>query len=173
MIKEKFYQVVLTNGSIPTQLYETRQEAFNAHRGNISKLVEVVPKETKKKPIINHEYDEALLISQRSDEDLDISMECGYAVMYNCPSRNKIYEGMTYLEVSKDKVLIGEILKLEKYEKTIHKRWSSIVPRFPDKEWRFAIYHKKGRIISRIEAEKMFNNPLKGTQGGISYIKIK
>lgn len=171
MIQERQYKVVLLNGLTSSTLYNTRQEAIRENRGNISKLVEVVPKQTKE---IKHTFDtsEVLLISQRSNEDLDISLECGYAVMYNCPSRKKIFHGMKYLEVSPEKVLVGEIVRLEKYERSMHTRWSSITPRFPDKQWKYTIFHKNSKIISREEAEKMFNNPLKGTQGGISYIKI-
>lgn len=170
MITEKHYQVVLLNGSVPSQLYETRQEALRAHRGNISKLVEVIPKTIKKKEKPSSE--QVLLISHRSIEDLEISLECGYAVMYNCPSKEKIYEGMKYLEVSQDFVLEGEIRKLEKYEKSAHPAWSGITPRFPDKIWKFSVFHKNSKIIPRNVAEQKYNNPLKGTQGGISYINI-
>ena len=160
------------NGSSPSTLYETRQEALRAHRGNIQKLVEVIPKVIKSKKEIVRNSDLALLISQRSDEDLDISIGCGYAVMYNCPSRTKIYPGMRYLEVSSDNVLEAEIVRLEKYEKSVHTDWSGITPRFPDKLWKYAIYHKNGKIIDRKVIEEKYGNPLKGTQGGISYINI-
>lgn len=170
MIQERQYQVVLKNGVTSSEVFQTREDALKANKGNVLKLVEVIPKPIKKK-VETISSDLILLISQRSDEDLDISLECGYAVMYNCPSRNKIYQGMRYLEVSKDKVLEAEILRLEKYERSIHTRWSSIVPRFPDKEWKYVIYHKNGRIRDRKEMEEKYGNSLKGTQGGISYIK--
>jgi hypothetical protein len=155
---------------VPT-IYETRQEAVRAHRGNISKLVEFLPKKTIEK-ITPPSSDLALLISQRSDVDLEISINCGYAVMYNCPSKTKIFPGMRYLEVSEDKVLEAEIVKLEKYEKSIHTHWGGITPRFPDKVWRYAIFHKNGKIMDRKDMEKKYGNPLKGTQGGISYIAL-
>lgn len=170
MIQERLYKVVLLNGSITSEVYETRQEAIRAHRGNISKLVEVVPKETKKTKSDMSSI-EALLISKRSDVDLETSLDCGYAVTYNCPKKDRLYEGMRYLEVSDDHVLEAEVLRLEKYEKGIHHHWKGPGYR-PDKEWAWAIYHKNGKIIDRVKAEKKYNNPLKGTQGGISYIKI-
>jgi hypothetical protein len=41
MIVEKQYRVQLLDGKEITTLYETRQEAVRAHRGNINKLIEV------------------------------------------------------------------------------------------------------------------------------------
>lgn len=167
---ETFYKVELLDGRTTTTLYETRQEAIRAHRGNISKLIEHTPKEIIKR--VGEVKDElAILISARSNEDLDISKGCGYAVMYNCPKRDKIYEGMKYLEVSDDYVLEAEIVRLEKYEKGAHHHWKGPGYR-PDKTWKWAIYHKNGKIVSRDLVEKKYNNKLKGTQGGISYIKV-
>ena len=79
---------------------------------------------------------------------------------------------MTYLEVSEDKVLEGRVVRLEKYSPSVHSRWSGITPRFPDRPWRYTIYHKGSKIISREDAVKKYGNPLNGTQGGISYIKF-
>jgi hypothetical protein len=170
MITEKVYKVELLDGKVPSTIYETRQEALRAHRGNIAKLIEVLPKQTKKK--IEPTSDQlAIVISARSNEDLDISKDCGYAVMYNCPKRDKIYEGMRYLEVSDEYVLEATITKLEKYEKGAHHHWKGPGYR-PDKVWKWALFHKNGKIISRKSAENKYNNSLKGTQGGISYIKL-
>ena len=170
MITEKLYKVQLLDGKETTKLYETRQEALRAHRGNISKLIEVLPKATKPKPVSN--VDElVIVISARSNEDLEISKDCGYAVMYNCPKRDKIYEGMKYLEVSDNYVLEATITKLEKYEKGAHHHWKG--PGYkPDKIWKWALFHKNGKIVPRKNVEERYSNPLKGTQGGISYIKI-
>jgi hypothetical protein len=170
MITEKLYKVQLLDGKETTKLYETRQEALRAHRGNISKLIEVLPRATKTKPApIVDEL--AIVISARSNEDLEISKDCGYAVMYNCPKRDKIYEGMKYLEVSENYVLEATITKLEKYEKGAHHHWKG--PGYkPDKTWKWALFHKNGKIVPRKNVEERYSNPLKGTQGGISYIKI-
>jgi hypothetical protein len=170
MITEKLYKVQLLDGKETTTLYETRQDALRAHRGNVAKLIEVLPKETKKK--VDTTSDQlVIVISARSNEDLEISKDCGYAVMYNCPKRDKIYEGMKYLEVSEDYVLEATITKLEKYEKGAHHHWKG--PGYkPDKVWKWALFHKNGKIVSRKNVEERYSNPLKGTQGGISYIKI-
>jgi hypothetical protein len=170
MITEKLYKVQLLDGKETTTLYETRQDALRAHRGNVAKLIEVLPKATKTKPAPT--IDElVIVISARSNEDLEISKDCGYAVMYNCPKRDKIYEGMKYLEVSENYVLEATITKLEKYEKGAHHHWKG--PGYkPDKVWKWALFHKNGRIIPRKNVEERYSNPLKGTQGGISYIKI-
>jgi hypothetical protein len=170
MITEKLYKVQLLDGKETTTLYETRQDALRAHRGNVAKLIEVLPKETKKK--VEPSSDQlAIVISARSNEDLEISKDCSYAVMYNCPKRDKIYEGMKYLEVSDDFVLEATITKLEKYEKGAHHHWKG--PGYkPDKTWKWALFHKNGKIVPRKNVEERYSNPLKGTQGGISYIKI-
>lgn len=170
MIVEKLYRVKLLDGKETTTLYETRQDALSAHRGNIEKLIEVLPKVTKTKVLPTSDQ-LAIVISARSNEDLDISKDCGYAVMYNCPKRDKIYEGMRYLEVSDEYVLEATITKLEKYEKSVHHHWKGPGYR-PDKVWKWALFHREGKIIPRKVAEQRYGNPLKGTQGGISYIKI-
>ena len=169
MILEKQYKVQLLDGKEITTLYETRQEALRAHRGNIAKLIEVLPKATKVK--VDPPSDElVIVISARSNEDLDISKDCGYAVMYNCPNKTKLYEGMPYLEVSENSVLEGTVIRLESYSKSLHHHWKGPGYR-PDKEWKWAIYHKNSKIIPREVAQKKYNNSLNGTQGGISYIK--
>lgn len=172
MLKERFYQVVLTNGTTHGQLYETRQDAIRSHRGNISKLIETIPKESKNVTPIGVISEEALLISKRSDEDLKTSLSCGYAVTYNCPKKDRLFEGMRYLEVGDNQVLESEVVRIEKYEKTAHHHWKGPGYR-PDKEWSWAIFHKNGSVKSKDEMVEKYNNPLKGTQGGISYIKIK
>ena len=84
MISNKQYKVELLDGRIPDKIFETRQEAVRAYRGNISKLIEFVPRETKKNSETATDQ-LAILISARSNQDLDISLDCSYAVMYNCP----------------------------------------------------------------------------------------
>ena len=171
MIVEKQYRVQLLDGKEITTLYETRQDAVRAHRGNINKLIEVLPRHTKPKIVAPTNDQLAIVISARSDEDLNISKDCGYAVMYNCPKMDKIYDGMKYLEVSDEYVLEATITKLEKYEKSVHHHW--VGPGYkPDKTWKWALYHKDGKITPRKSVEKKYDNTLKGTQGGISYIKI-
>jgi hypothetical protein len=171
MIVEKQYRVQLLDGKEITTLYETRQEAVRAHRGNINKLIEVLPRHTKPKVVAPTNDQLAIVISARSNEDLNISKDCGYAVMYNCPKMDKIYDGMKYLEVSDEYVLEATITKLEKYEKCIHHHW--VGPGYkPDKTWKWALFHKDGKITPRKSVEKKYDNSLKGTQGGISYIKI-
>ena len=162
----KKFKVELKDG-ICTDIFDSPQDAIKKFGSNLKKLIEYESKE--KKNIVPTNV--ALLISARSNEDLEISMECGYSVMYNCPSRVKLYEGMPYLEVSDDSVLEGRLVRLEKYSPSVHSRWSGITPRFPDRPWRYTIYHKGSKIISREEAVKKYGNPLNGTQGGISYIK--
>ncbi len=171
MIKEREYKVVFLDGMTSNESYNTRQDAIRAHRGNISKLIEVIPRKTVKKTEPTPSIKEALLISKRSDEDLELSKSCGYAVTYNCPRKDRLYEGMRYLEVSDGNVLEAEVMRIERYEKSLHHHWKGPGYR-PDKEWAWAIFHKNGKIKPKSEMVKKYTNPLKGTQGGISYIKI-
>lgn len=163
----KKYKVTLKKG-ICSDIFDTPIQALKRFGSNLDKVIEFNPPKKKK---TESPTNLALLISARSDEDLEISLDCGYAVMYNCPSKEKLYEGMPYLEVSENNVLEGKVIRLDKYEKSIHTRWGNIVPRFPDRVWRYAVCHKGSKIISRKEAEQKYSNPLNGTQGGISYIK--
>ena len=74
----KKFKVELKEG-ICTEMFDSPQEAIKRFGSNLKKLIEFESKE-KKKFVPN---DTALLISARSDEDLEISSGCGYAVMYN------------------------------------------------------------------------------------------
>ena len=165
----KKYKVRLKQG-ICSDVFDTPIQAVKRFGSNLDRCIEFTP--PSKKKFADEPVELALMISARSDEDLDISIECGYAVMYNCPSKAKLYDGMTYLEVSDNNVLEGRLIRLDKYEKSIHTRWGNIVPRFPKKIWKYAVFHRNSKIISRKDAERKYNNPLNGTQGGISYIKI-
>jgi hypothetical protein len=169
MIDRKF-RVMLINGTVTDTLYDSQMDALRAHRGNIQKIIEVATK--KKSTAQGSTSNEALFISQRSIEDLEISKHCGYSVMYNCPSRQRIFQGMKYFEVSDDFVLEGEILKLERYNKLIHTGWSHVIPAKENKIWKWVIFHKNVNLLSRLDVEKKYNTTFKGTQGGISYMKI-
>jgi len=169
MIDRKF-RVMLANGTVTDTFYDTQMDAIRAHKGNIQKIIEVASKKkaTRQRPSSN----EALFVSQRSKEDLEITQGCGYSVMYNCPSRQRIFQGMKYFEVSDDFILEGEILKLEKYNKSIHIGWSHVIPAKENKIWKWVIFHKNAKLYPREVVEKKYNTTFKGTQGGISYMKI-
>jgi hypothetical protein len=162
----KQYKVQLKEG-ICTDIFDSPQAAMKKFGSNLARLIEY---ESKVKKELKVPTDIALLISARSDADLEVSVSCGYAVMYNCPNKTKLYEGMPYLEVSENSVLEGTVIRLESYSKSLHHHWKGPGYR-PDKEWKWAIYHKNSKIIPREVAEKKYNNSLNGTQGGISYIK--
>jgi hypothetical protein len=164
----KKYKVVLKQG-ICSDIFDTPIQAVKRFGSNLEKVVEFTP--PKKKKIETPPTQQALLISGRSDDDLKLSMDCGYAVMYNCPNKTKLYEGMPYLEVSENSVLEGEVIRIEKYQKSIHHHWKGPGYR-PEKEWAWAIFHRKSKITEKQSAQKKYDNPLAGTQGGISYIKF-
>jgi hypothetical protein len=161
----KKYKVTLKQG-ICTDVFDSPIQALKRFGSNLEKCIEFTPPQKKKTEV---PVNMALLISARSDEDLKTSLDCGYAVMYNCPNRSKLYEGMPYLEISENSVLEGKVIRLDKYEKSIHHHWKG--PGYkPNKTWKWAIFHNGGKIIPRDIAEKKYKNPLSGTQGGISYI---
>lgn len=167
----KLYKVQLKDGKIPTTLYQTVGDAIKAHgAGNIVKIDEVAAKKSSTGTIAKSS-DLVLVLSSRADNDLELSLKCGYAVTYNCPSYKKIFAGMKYLEVSENFVLEGEILKLDKFDLKVHHDWASIIPRHQEKIWKWAIFHTKATLIPRADAEKKYGK-IPGVQGGIGYINL-
>ena len=167
----KLYKVQLKDGKIPTTLYQSIGDAIKAHgAANVVKIDEVAGKKTGSSGVAKSK-DLGLVLSSRSDDDLELSIKCGYAVTYNCPSYKKIYQGMKYLEVSDNFVLEGQILKLDKFDIKVHHDWAAIIPRYSEKIWKWSIYHTKAAIISRNEAEVKYGK-IPGVQGGIGYINL-
>jgi hypothetical protein len=167
----KLYKVQLKDGKIPSTLFHSISDAIKAH--GVSNIVKIDEVSTKKPNIssITKSNDLILVLSSRSNDDLELSLKCGYAVTYNCPSYKKTFPGMKYLEVSENQVLEGEILKLEKFDLKQHYDWASIIPRHQEKIWKWSIYHSKSIIISRTEAENKYGK-IPGVQGGIGYIDL-
>jgi hypothetical protein len=167
----KFYKVQLKDGKIPATLYHSIGDAIKAHGvKNILKIDEVTTKKGNTTEVAKSK-DLILVLSSRSDDDLNLSIKCGYAVTYNCPSYKKIFQGMKYLEVSENSVLEGEILKLEKFDLKVHHDWASIIPKHAEKIWKWSIYHNRSTIIPREDAEKKYGK-IPGVQGGIGYINL-
>jgi hypothetical protein len=165
----KLYKVHLKNGKIPVTLYQSPSDAFKEHgASNIEKINEVSVKKGITSEVAKSK-DLVLVLSSRGDDDLKLSIKCGYAVTYNCPSYKKIYQGMKYLEVSENLVLEAEILKLEKFDLKVHQDWAVLLPKDTQKLWKWSIYHTKAVIIPRFEAEIKYGKIL-GVQGGIGYI---
>ena len=166
----KAYKVHLIDGKIPITLYPSFNDAVKAHGlKNISKVEEVIIKKGNSASVAPSK-DLILVLSSRSDDDIELSMKCGYAVTYNSPSYEKIFTGMRYLEASEKLVLEGVILKREKYDSKLHLDWSSIIPR-NKKLWNWSIYHSNSTVITREEAEKNYGK-ISGVQGGIGYIDL-
>jgi hypothetical protein len=171
-MKLKKIKVILKSGMTHPELFDTAGMAVKTVGiSNISKMEEVnvdVPKK------YGHEYNksEMLVISKRSNEDLEKSLRCGYTVTYNKPSLEKVYEGMAILETSEDKVLMGKFVALRSWDPSVHKDF--IPPGYrPDKDWEWAIYNKDSRIVDRLELEEKIGK-IPGVQGGIGYhIPIK
>jgi len=162
----KLFKIELKSGKACSEVFETPTQAIKKYGiANIAKFIEFHTKDVVAKIT---EKDSAVVLSGRSLEDLNISKRCGYMVSYNRPNPDKVKAGLTMLELSDEFVLETEITSIEKYDKSLHKEWSSITPFKPGEEWDWAIYHKNSNIIPRAEAETKWGK-LAGIQGGIGY----
>lgn len=168
-MNNKAFKITLHDGRVIDKLFPTLQDAIKELGvKNIKKVEEVNIK--KSSTAVTPSKDSALVISMRSEEDLQLSLSCGYAVTYNCPASNRIFPGMKYFETSENTVLEGEIVKLAKYDSLVHHHWKG--PGFkPDKVWKWAIFHKNSKIITKEEAEAKYGK-IPGVQGGIGYLDL-
>lgn len=166
-MNNKALKITLHDGRVIDKYYSTLQDAIRElGLKNIKKVDEVTIKKSRVVP----SKDSALVISMRSDEDLQLSLSCGYAVTYNCPASNRIFPGMKYFETSENNVLEAVIVKLAKYDSLVHHHWKG--PGFrPNRTWKWAIFHNNSRIISREEAESIYGK-MPGVQGGIGYLDL-
>ena len=164
----KKIKVIQKNGMTHPQMFDTASEAVKVVGiSNICKMEEVNVDVTRKYgPDKNP--DEILVISKRSNEDLEISKECGYTVTYNKPSLDKVFEGMVMFEASDENVFITKFTALRSYDRNSHTAWKGPGYR-PEKEWEWAIFHQKGEIIPRLVAEEQYGK-IPGVQGGIGYL---
>jgi len=166
-MKIKKLKVVLKSGTTYPTEFDTVTEAIKTVGINdVSKIIEVNIDAPKK---IGHTYDKdsILVISKRSNEDLEKSLSCGYTVTYNKPSSDRVFEGMTMVETSEDKALIGKFVSLRNWDPGLHKDF--IPPGYrPDKDWEWAIYNRDAKIVDREELEKTIGK-IPGVQGGIGY----
>jgi len=166
-MKIKKIKVTLKNGMSHPELFDTATMAVKTVGiSNILKMEEV-NQEVKQK--YGHEFnkDQCLVISKRSNIDLEISLKCGYTVTYNKPSLQKVYNGMTIFETSEGAVLISKFVTLRNWDCNTHKDYTPPGYR-PDKEWEWAIFHKDSEIFDRSELEKKIGK-IPGVQGGIGY----
>jgi hypothetical protein len=170
------FRIHLKNGKKSEKLYESTKEwmaDFKVHE--VLKIEDVKVNSKTKKPKVSElstiKGDLILLITKRSKNDIDLSKECGYTVTYKKPSFIKVFKGMKFLEASDDFVLEAELDNIVEYNKEVHTYWKG--PGYkPNEEWSCTIFHINSNVIPREEAEKLYGK-LKGTQGGISYLKIK
>ena len=168
-MNNKAFKITLQDGRVIDKYFSTVQDAIKELGvKNIKKVDEVTIK--KSNTTVVPAKDSALVISMRSDNDLQLSLSCCYAVTYNCPSYKRIFPGMKYFETSENNVLEGEIVKLAKYDSLLHHHWKG--PGFkPDKVWKWAIFHKNSKIITKEEAEAKYGK-IPGVQGGIGYLDL-
>ena len=166
-MKLKKIKVILKSGMSHPEMFDTVSEAVKTVGiKNIGKMEEVNV-DTPKKYGHSFNKDEMLVISKRSNKDLETSLRCGYTVTYNKPNLEKVYEGMTVLETSDDHVLMGKFTSLRSWDPAVHKDY--IPPGYrPDKDWEWAIYNKDSQILDRAELEKEIGR-IPGVQGGIGY----
>lgn len=168
-MNNKGFKITLHDGRVIDKYFATLQDAIKElGLKNIKKADEVTIK--KSSAAVAPSKDSALVISMRSEEDLQLSLTCGYAVTYNCPSYKRIFPGMKYFETSENSVLEAEIVKLAKYDSMVHHHWKG--PGFkPDKTWKWAIFHINAQMITRADAEAKYGK-ISGVQGGIGYLNL-
>ena len=166
-MKIKKIKVTLKNGMSFPELFDTATMAVKTVGISQILKMEEVNQEIKQK--YGHEFNknQCLIISKRSNEDLEISLKCGYSVTYNKPSLQKIYSGMTIIVTSDDKVLMGKFVTLRNWDLNTHKAYTPPGYR-PEKDWEWAIYHKDSELMDRSELEKKIGK-IPGVQGGIGY----
>jgi len=166
-MKLKKFKVIQKNGMSHPTLFDTIGEAIKAVGiKNVQKFVEVEDPKSKGKPDVM-KGDEMLVISKRSNEDLEKSLQCGYTVTYNKPNLEKVYRGMTVLETSEDRVLVGKFKDLTNWDPAVHKDY--IPPGYrPDKDWEWAIFNTDAEIVDRAKLEEEIGR-IPGVQGGIGY----
>jgi hypothetical protein len=166
-MKLKKFKVILKSGISHPTLFDTVGQAIKeVGVKNVAKLEEVEDPKAKKSST-QFSGDEMLVISKRSNEDLDKSLKCGYTVTYNKPNLDKVYRGMTILETSEDRVLIGKFKDLTNWDPAVHKDY--IPPGYrPDKDWEWAIFNTDAQIVDRSKLEEEIGR-IPGVQGGIGY----
>jgi hypothetical protein len=169
------YRIHLKNGKTSEKLYETTKDWMADYKiHEVLKIEDVRLKSKSKKlklELSTTNGDLILLITKRSNEDIGLSNECGYTVTYKTPSFLKVFKGMKFLEVSEDLVLQAELDNIVEYEKEKHIHWKG--PGYkPNEEWSCTIFHTNSNVLTREDAEIIYGK-LKGTQGGISYLKSK
>jgi len=169
------FRIHLKNGKKSEKLYETSKDwmaDFKIHE--VLRIEDVKVSSKTKKPkleLSTTKGDLILLITKRSNEDIGLSNECGYTVTYKKPSFLKVFKGMKFLEVSDELVLQAELDNIVEYEKEKHIHWKG--PGYkPNEEWSCTIFHTNSTVLPREDAEIIYGK-LKGTQGGISYLKSK
>jgi hypothetical protein len=169
------FRIHLKNGKTSEKLYETTKDWMADYKiHEVLKIEDVRLKSKSKKlklELSTTNGDLILLITKRSNEDIGLSNECGYTVTYKTPSFLKVFKGMKFLEVSEDLVLQAELDNIVEYEKEKHIHWKG--PGYkPNEEWSCTIFHTNSNVLTREDAEIIYGK-LKGTQGGISYLKSK
>lgn len=168
------FRVHLKNGRKSDKLYESQKDWSSDYKlSEILKIENVrfkVKTKTQKEFILSDKNTNlVLMITNRTIDDINLSKECSYTTTYKYPSNKKVFTGMKFLEVSEDYVLIGEVQKIESYNKEKHFHWKG--PGYkPNEEWVCVIFHSNSVIKTRNEIEKIYGK-LKGTQGGITYLK--
>jgi hypothetical protein len=82
-----------------------------------------------------------------------------------------IRNAKSFHDLNNKKVLQAELLDIVEYNKEKHTHWKG--PGYkPSEEWSCAIFHTNAIVTPKYEVEKIYGK-LKGTQGGISYLKNK
>ena len=109
----------------------------------------------------------AIVIARKTDEELEKSNTTGESAVYNRPTLTKVFDGMTVLEVGKDKVLESTLKAIGTFNKDIHKGYDTF-----EKDYQWVLYHFKGSFLTIEQATEKYKELETTTlkEGTITYM---
>lgn len=166
----KKYKVITKQGKSHGTLFDTLKTAISTIGvSNIQKIEEVNISDSSDDKIVDKKI--AMLLTKRSDDDINISKKSGYTVSYVKPVNAKLFDGMKVIEVGETTVLVATLKVISRYEASLYPAWDS--SKYDStKEWDWVLLHKGAKLMKMKEAIQQFGD-LSGSTSGTSYIKLK
>lgn len=161
----KKYKVIQKDGKSAPHLFESVSDALRTISATkIKKIEEVNYEEEVSETTIDKKN--FILISRKTDKEIEHSNNSGYAATYSRPALTKVFKSMPVLEVGETLVLESKISAIGRYDNVSIKNWGE-----DNKEWEWAVYHLKGNILTIDEAKKKYGDFDKalGRDGTIVY----
>lgn len=148
----KKYKVIQKDGKSAPHLFESVSDAVRTISATKIKKIEEVNYEEE---VAENSIDKRnfVLISRKTDKEIEHSNNSGYAATYSRPALTKAFKGMYVLEVGETKVLESKLSGIGRYDNTSMKNWGE-----DNKEWEWAIYHLKGNILTIDDAKAKYGD---------------